>query len=523
MGKFSNAKKILSLVLGLMSSGTFGVSARTKNKKIDAAASRSAKSKNSNKIKKGNKKGNGKNNKKSAGANNKMRKRALGADDVRMKRGKGAQGSFFVGKNGKIKPLNTYGTLVGGGLLTLAGGYGLGKIGTVSQSEHDDVLDANSKLRGSNDKLRAKINELEAKLALMVPGGKFGDVFGQKVKGKVNENIGDPETIKNLASEAWSIEKNEKKGNKKFAAGRLAQNIKLAFPGYFTEDILRMSSNEFELYLLCRIVKDTLGEGGLLSYEPGQKCRISAGLNSGKSINFGVSPKNYKFSWEIEGDYSKVTGCIAPKGTSDMSASGLGFFKGNAIDIAAKMYGGIDCAVFDQFFGYTRKRLLFGGYSKFIRDILVNRYGIIDDDDFSDVWYLLAQSNNKSQEYWDFKGMMYREKGIMLSPEEKLKKQGFEQYSMKTLKQALCLMDFFMNVRLLESFVSAGANGGSYSKKVPQAGIAVPALYVGANELDDEDLDVPDKARGILNEILKNVKDKLPNYGIGNLLDTNNL
>ena len=53
MGKFSNAKKVLSLVLGLMSSGTFGVSAsRVKGGKPNAGVSRSSKGKDSNKIKK---------------------------------------------------------------------------------------------------------------------------------------------------------------------------------------------------------------------------------------------------------------------------------------------------------------------------------------------------------------------------------------------------------------------------------------------------------------------------------------
>ena len=528
MSKFGNAKKILSLVLGLMSSSTFGISARAKNEKINSMSSRSVKGNDLRKknLRKKNLRKMKRSSKKSAGASKKMRKRALSANDIRTKRGKEARGNFFVDKDGRIKPLNTFGAIGGVGFLGL-GVSELSKNGAVSKSKVKG-----NKIEVDNvDVPKVKGNKIEV-----------DNVDVPKVSDK-GRNISDPVKVKELTSSAWGIEKNEKKGNKKFAAGRLAQNIKLAFPGYFTEDVLMMSSSKFELYLLCRIVKDTLGEGEdrLLSYKPGTRCRISADSKSGRSVSFGVSPADgYKFSWRIEGDYSRVPGHIAPEGTSNMSTVGLlGRLTGNGTDIAAKMYGGIDCAVFGQFFKYTLERFLCGGeYCNFYYDILVRQYEIISQKDLSMVLKILVNAHDRNLSYMDLKEMMYKEvevrtkhwwgtnvgkENVMLAPEEELKKEGFEDCCMKDLRRALCLMDLFMNVRLLGSFVSAGANGGGYSKKVPQAGIAVPALYVLANEFDGVNLGRNGFGDGYLGEIWASVKDKLPNYGIGKLLDTNNL
>ena len=503
MSKFSNAKKILSLVLGLMSSGTFGVSARTKNKKIDAAASSSAKGKNSNKIKKDNKKGNGKNNKKGAGADKKTRKRALSADDVRMKKGKGARGNFFVDKNGKIRPLNTYGTIGGGGLLTLAAGFGLGKIGTVSKGDYNTLL-------GEKNAAESNFNELQKKYEVIkktLTEEGLQKIFNDASDGK--------KKLIESVKKAWALETNEvtkdnaKKG-KKFASGRIPQNIKLAFPGYFDEEALKMNNSDFELYLLCRVVSDTLGKGKdkLANYKFGSICKISGGED--KLISFSVSPEDYKFRWKIEGDYNKVDNGIASGGTSGMS---LGW--------------SVDFDAFSRTFDSARDTILGGALvckPEWSKGILAdNKYGVISADDCNEMQKFLGESKKATKGYKDFVEWLNKNEGN----QGDLQLKGLKnKYSMKTLKQAFSLMCILTNLRMFMSFVSAGASEGKYYDDYSRSGIATALLSVAATEMDDATpkgaLAGPTgwAAKKYIKSVAKGCKGKLPDYGIGQLLDS---
>ena len=508
MSKFSNAKKVLSLVLGLMSSGTFGVSAsKVKGGKPKAGVSRSSKGKGSEKNKKNNKKGDGKNNKKGAGANKKMKEHALGADDIRAKRGKGARGNFFVDKDGKIKPLNTYGTLIGGGLLTLTGGYGLGKIGTVSKGDYDKLSEEKTNVEGNFSKLQKEYDVVKKGL---------GD-DGLK---EIFEKASDEKTkILEVVKTAWESEKTKK--NKNFASGRIAQNIKLAFPAYFDEEALKMNSSDFELHLLCRVVRDTLDgdKDKLVDYKLGNTCKISGG--DGKSISFGVSPKDdHKFGWKIEGDYNEFTGGIARGGKSNMSCCGKN----------------LNLRAFSGTFDSARDTILGGALDckpKWVRDILAgNKDGVISADDCDKVQEFLEESKTVCKGGWwnsYYENVSKCLKGIEKKSGEFQPKGFSKKYSAKTLKQAFSLMCILANLRMFMSFVSAGAGEGNYYGKYSRSGVAVASLSVAATEMDGatpkDAFDFPfgDKIREKIKSIAEGCKGKLPDYGIGQLLDEDKL